>query len=308
MKLFRKLIEILLNRIAQRLISNYNWEEKNSILAARAIMSSKSWQDRDFEQIYSKGFRVFSQFDDDGIIQYLIQVLKLEKDGKFIEFGVGDFYESNSHFLLVNNNWSGFVIDGSESNVYKIQNSPIYWKFDIKAIREFVTAENVNELLNKSEFYKVNYIHIDLDGNDYWVLKSLNLEKFSPDILILEYNSHFGYEREISIPYDSKFYRTDAHFSNQYYGASLLALKNLAEGKGYYFIGCNSAGNNAYFLANEHKDKVKPMEIRDGFINAKFRDSRNENGDLTYLSRNEAFKLIKGLPVYDFQKSVIDYI
>lgn len=308
MKLFRKLIEILLNRIAQRLISNYNWEEKNSILAARAIMSSKSWQDRDFEQIYSKGFRVFSQFDDDGIIQYLIQVLKLEKDGKFIEFGVGDFYESNSHFLLVNNNWSGFVIDGSESNVYKIQNSPIYWKFDIKAIREFVTAENVNELLNKSEFYKVNYIHIDLDGNDYWVLKSLNLEKFSPDILILEYNSHFGYEREISIPYDPKFYRTDAHFSNQYYGASLLALKNLAEGKGYYFIGCNSAGNNAYFLANEHKDKVKPMEIRDGFINAKFRDSRNENGDLTYLSRNEAFKLIKGLPVYDFQKSVIDYI
>lgn len=308
MKLIRRFIDKILNGIAQRIISNYNWEENNSILIARAIMSSKSWQDRNFEQIYSKGFRVFSQFDDDGIIQYLIHVLNLEKEGKFIEFGVGDFYESNSHFLLVNNNWSGFIIDGSESNVYRIQNSPIYWKFDINAIREFVTAENVNELLNKSGFNKINYLHVDLDGNDYWVLKSLNLEKFSPDILILEYNSHFGYEREISIPYDSKFYRTDAHFSNQYFGASLLALKNLAEEKGYYFIGCNSAGNNAYFLANEHKNKVKPMEIRDGFVNAKFRDSRNENGDLTYLSRNEAFKLIKGLPVYDFQKSAIDHI
>jgi hypothetical protein len=37
----------------------------------------------------------------------------------FIEFGVENYLESNTRFLLMNNNWSGFVMDGSE----KVMNS-----------------------------------------------------------------------------------------------------------------------------------------------------------------------------------------
>ena len=68
--------------------------------------------------------------------------------------------------------------------------------------------------------------------------------------MILEYNAIFGNKEKISIPYNQNFNRLNAHYTLKYWGASLQALNYLAEKKGYYFIGCNSAGNNAYFLKN----------------------------------------------------------
>jgi hypothetical protein len=84
-----------------------DWEDRLLIIAAKTLMSSAHWQSTpDFEDplwVQRKEFRVYSQFGDDGIIQYLINYLALPKRGRFIEFGVGDYYESNTHFLLVNN-------------------------------------------------------------------------------------------------------------------------------------------------------------------------------------------------------------
>ena len=60
-------------------------------------------------------FKVFSQWGDDGIIQYLINKIPI-KNQTFVEFGVEDYTESNTRFLLMNNNWSGLIIDGSYSN------------------------------------------------------------------------------------------------------------------------------------------------------------------------------------------------
>ena len=50
-------------------------------------------------------FKIFSQFGDDGIIQYLIEKLELDYQyHNFIEFGVEDYEEANTKFLLLNNN------------------------------------------------------------------------------------------------------------------------------------------------------------------------------------------------------------
>jgi hypothetical protein len=302
----KKILSKLLNGVVGRIARNANyqtrdWEDSHLILAARTFMASTSWQsplnNQSKERLYSKEFRAYSQFGDDGIIQYLIFILGLDPSSKFIEFGVGDFFESNSHFLLVNNNWSGFVMDGSDDNINKIKSSSIFWRYDLQAIATFITAENINDLISKSEFENIQYLHIDLDGNDYWVLKNLKIEKLDPDILILEYNSIFGPDRMISVPYDPKFYRFDAHRSGQYFGASLSALVQLAEEKGYYFIGCNSAGNNAYFLANKHKTIFSGLSTNVGFVDAKFRDTRDASGQLTYPQREVARTSIKGMPV-----------
>ena len=72
-----------------------DWEDKALILSAKSLMNSEIWRrSPDFHNpkwIQEKGFSVYSQFDDDGIIQYLIYYLNLnQKDGQFIEFGVGD--------------------------------------------------------------------------------------------------------------------------------------------------------------------------------------------------------------------------
>ena len=113
----------------------------------------------------------------------------------------------------------------------------------------------------------VDLLHIDLDGNDYWVWKEIEIQ---PSIVILEYNSVFGLDRTITVPYRSNFNRTNAHFSNLYFGASLKAMYDLTVKKGYSFIGCNSAGNNAYFI---RKDKmngfVREVTLEEGYVLSK---------------------------------------
>ena len=50
------------------------------------------------------GFKVFSQRDEDGIIRYSINKLPIEHE-TFIEFGVENYEESNTRFLMINNHW-----------------------------------------------------------------------------------------------------------------------------------------------------------------------------------------------------------
>jgi hypothetical protein len=279
-----------------------DWEDINLILSAQAIMLNENWRNSpDFSNpfwIQKKEFRVYSQFGDDGIIQWLIHELNIEK-GKFIEFGVGDYYESITHFLLINNRFAGFVMDGSKENIDAVRHSSMYWRYKLNAHQYFIDRDNVQSLLALSGFKKIELLHIDLDGNDYYILDALDLSDLDPDILILEYNPTFGKDRAVSVPYDPMFSRMSAHYSGKYYGASLLALNNLAESKGYYFIGCNSAGNNAYFLANRFLSKIPVTNIWDGFQENGYRESRDKNGELAYLSVNKEIDRVRGLEVFD---------
>jgi len=245
-------------------------------------------------------FQVFSQFGDDGIIQYLIQQIPISHQ-TFIEFGVERYTEANTRFLLMNNNWSGLVIDGDKKNVDFIQQDEIYWRYDLTAVCSFITAENINQLLVSNGFVgEVGLLSIDIDGNDYWVWKQIT--SVSPILVIVEYNSAFGL-LPITIPYQADFVRTKAHFSNLYWGTALGALYHLAEEKGYYFVGTNSAGNNAYFI---RKDKLNldatpnlsPLTLERGFTESKFRESRNQYNALTFLRGKNRIKAIEDCQVY----------
>lgn len=248
------------------------------------------------ESLHEVEFKVFSQWGDDGIIQWLIHNIEFESK-TFVEFGVSNYDEANTRFLLMNDNWSGFIMDGSESNVEYIKNSEYYWKYDLTAIEAFIDRENVNTLINRSGFGKeIGILHIDLDGNDYWIWEEI--DSVSPTLVILEYNSVFGCERAISVPYAKDFVRTDAHHSNLYFGASLPALCELSEQKGYRFIGCNSAGNNAFFVRKDRmSEKLNAMSAEEGYVMSKGRESRNEEGQLTFVTGNARAEIIKGLPV-----------
>lgn len=222
-------------------------------------------------------FQVFSQFGDDGIIQYLVNKLPL-KNKTFIEFGVENYREANTRFLLVSNYWSGFVIDGSDENVQAIKNENIYGYFDLRAKQSFITKENIDDILRESGFNKeLAILSIDIDGNDYWVWKAIT--SFEPDIIICEYNCLFGFEDAITIEYDPSFVRGGkTPFS--FYGTSLQAAYQLASESGYFFIGCNSAGNNAYFIHNKFSSvsPIKEKSIEAGYNFSVFSESRR-NGE-----------------------------
>lgn len=240
-------------------------------------------------------FKVFSQFGDDGIIQYLISRVKPGVD-TFVEFGVENYEEANTRFLLLNDNWKGLIIDGSPAFIDAIKASAFYWRHSLKAVASFVTAENINQLLTNSGITgQIGLLSIDIDGNDYWVWKAISV--VDADIVVIEYNSLFGVERSISVPYKPDFVREQAHYSYLYFGASLPALCNLAIEKGYAFVGCNQAGNNAYFVKKEKLNGIPSWSVNEGYVYSRFRESRNQEGQMSFLDGIERSALIEGLPV-----------
>lgn len=269
------------------------------------LLSSTVSGKQNYQFLADLEFKVFSQFGDDGIIQYLTQNIRCEYR-TFIEFGVEDYFESNTRFLLQKDNWSGFVMDGSISNINRLKKAPFFWKHDLEAQVKFITKENISELLNSyiTRWGGVDLLHIDLDGNDYWIWKAIEIK---PTILILEYNSIFGFDRAITVPYNPSFNRTSVHFSNLYWGASLKALYELSVERGYAFIGCNSAGNNAYFVRKDRMNEcVKEVSLEDGFVLSKYRESRDEFGALTYLRGEERTEMIRGLRVFNIDSQMME--
>jgi hypothetical protein len=242
-------------------------------------------------------FKVSSQWGEDGIIEHLVRNVPIEHE-IFVEFGVQDYREANTRFLLTNRNWSGLVIDGSPENIAVVKQDSIYWRFNLKAECAFVTRENIDQIIaGQGIAGDIGLLSIDIDGNDYWVWEAIH--SVSPRIVIAEYNALFGATAAVSVPYDPAFQRNSAHYSNLYWGCSLGALVHLGKAKGYVLVGCNSAGNNAFFVRSDVLGPLPAQGVLDAFRAAKFRESRNADGSLSYLDQAKAADAISHLPLKD---------
>lgn len=256
-----------------------------------------SWQvsgfppNADFRKV---GFKVFSQWDEDGIIQYLISKIDIPSK-TFIEFGVENYEESNTRFLLQNNHWQGMVLDASEADIRYIQTDRIYWEFDLQAQHAWITRENIDSLLKQSGFSEdIGLLSIDINGNEYWIWEAI--QSVRPRIVIAEYNSLFGLP-PIAVPYKEDFDRTAAHHSNLYYGCSLGALEYLASRKGYKLLGSNVWGHNAFFVRADVASAFDAMPTAAAYVRSNFRESRGSDGKLTYVRGEDRLKAIQHLPV-----------
>jgi hypothetical protein len=250
-------------------------------------------------------FKVFSQFGDDGIIQYLIHHAGIRRDEEtFVEFGVEDYTESNTRFLLMNDNWRGLVLDGDPLNIRKIHKRPWFWRHDLTAAEAFIDRDNINELLAAKGFRgKIGLLSIDIDGNDYWVWEAITA--IEPVIVIVEYNSTFGPTRQVTIPYEARFVRGLAHYSHLYWGSSIAALARLANAKGYICVGGNSAGNNVYFVRRDRSGTLREIPAHDAYREARFRESRDRRGRLNYLSGSGRLSEIREMPLFDLESNRI---
>jgi hypothetical protein len=294
------------SQLKEKLVANLDIGDKlDDLKINQGLILSLLQQPSHSKNIQDFEFKVFSQWGEDGIIQHLTKTLEI-KNKTFIEFGVETFFEANCRFLMMKDNWSGFVIDASSKSIKRLRSSYFFWKYEINAIHGFVTKENINELLLRSEFDEdIGILSIDIDGNDYHVLESIST--FKPRILICEYNAVFGAIRKISVPYDPSFNRADKHFSNLYWGASLSAISYLAGRKGYSFVGTNSACCNAFYVRNDlMNESIEALAAGDVFIPSKIRDSRDQNGALTYVGGSDRLKLIQGLPVINVENGELE--
>ena len=254
----------------------------------------------------AREFRVFSQWGEDGIIQHLIRSVPIARK-LFVEFGVENYVEANTRFLLTNDHWTGLVIDGSRSNIEFIKRDPIYWACNLKAEHSFVTRENINDILTRAGITgDIGLLSIDIDGNDYWVWEAI--ESISPRLVICEYNCQFGPTARVSTPYDPLFVRENAHHSKIYYGASIAALNSLAESRNYSLVAANRAGNNVFFARNDVRGSLPVRSCSDAYRRSSFREYHDEKGVLTFDDFETRVKKIGQLPVYDFDSKSLRQI
>ena len=242
-------------------------------------------------------FRVFSQWGEDGIIEWLIAHVQPD-NRRFVEFGTESFGEANCRFLLLNRSWKGLIMDGGEENMASVRREMLYWRQDLTAAQAFITAENINEHLRVNEFKgDLGLLSIDIDGNDYWVWERISV--VNPAIIICEYNAILGDRLAVTTPYDATFTRFNAHHSGLFFGASIAALRHLATQRGYEFVGTNTNGVNAFFVRNDLADRVLPYIETCRAYPSRHRDSRDTTGELTFTGGVARFDLIKHLPVVE---------
>ncbi len=242
-------------------------------------------------------FQVFSQNGEDGILQYLLGRVPVPEK-VFVEFGVENYLESNTRFLVYNDHWTGIVLDSNASNIRFIRSDEVSWKYGVSAHRAFITAENADGLLGGLvQNADIGLLSIDIDGNDYWVWKAITT--LSPRIVVIEFNNVFGPDYAISIPYQPAFDRYKAHYSGLYHGASLEAFCALADEKGYDFVGVNTPCMNAFFVRKDLSASLYKPSVAEVFQFNHICMSKDAKGTKTFLKGKERLRAIQDLAVID---------
>lgn len=289
----RRVMQVFADRLADSL-SNRTQDFQLELLGR--MQAGRNAAKREIRHLSEVEFKVYSQWGEDGIIDWLVEQL----DGipqTFVEFGVEDYFEANTRFLLFNRNWSGLIMDGSAENMARCRRSHYYWKYGLKAVESFITAENINSVLSGNGFAgEIGILSVDIDGNDYWVWQAI--DAVSPWIVIAEYNAVFGDLHPLSQPYQSDYTRFGGHVSGLYFGASIRALEHCAAAKGYTLLGSNLAGNNAFFVRNDLLTKFAGVADRRA-LPSRFRDARDANGRLTFAQGKARAELISACKVVD---------
>jgi hypothetical protein len=191
-------------------------------------------------------FKVFSEHGEDGIVQEIFRRIGTTNK-RFVEFGVNDGLECNTHFLLYSG-WRGLWIECDETAAAKIRRvfaHPMK-EGSLKLEQGLVTAENINAIIANGQFAgEIDLLSIDIDGNDYHVCRAITA--VMPRVIVAEYNASFPPPLEWVKPYEP------AHVwdGSVYFGASLAAYVHMLVRKGFTLVGTDLCGVNAFFVRND---------------------------------------------------------
>ena len=204
----------------------------------------------DPRRLEQHGFKVYSQNDEDGIITEIFDRLGIEK-GTFCEIGIENGLECNTLFLI-HKGWKGIWLEGNQAQKEFITSkfNSILENKRLGLGIEYITPSNVNEVVSKylsfigCDSTEIDFLSIDIDGMDIYLLESVS---FNPKVICIEYNSKFP-PPVVKKPVLNESFIWDG---SDYMGASLNAIEESANQKGYSLVGTNITGVNAFFIRND---------------------------------------------------------
>ncbi len=161
------------------------------------------------------------EFEDITINKYLKNI----KKGFYVDIGAFNPIRGSNTYLLFKKGWSGINVDADENSIkifnilrrkdynfnYAISSSKkkelkLYYEKNSSGVKTTVTkfrdltlkkfkfkkvkVSTFKNLIKKTKYYKkrIDFLNIDCEGNDFDVLKSVNIKTYKPKIICIEIN------------------------------------------------------------------------------------------------------------------------
>ena len=219
----------------------------------RSLSAQNKYQDENSRQLRipnnlnKNSFTVYSQSDEDGIIDQIFDKISI-KNRFFLELGVENGLETNTTFLL-SQNWKGIWFEGNLkykdfiSKTFKQSISSNH----LKVVFTYLNNKNIKKILiDNCDIEVPDLLSIDIGLSTFSVLRSIDFIK--PRVIVVEYNPIFGPSKNIVVKEEEN--ENNNWWSHEFmYGASLKAYELLL--KNYSLVACSSSGANAFFVHNE---------------------------------------------------------
>lgn len=259
----RKIAKEIFKPAVEDIISGQvNRSQETQILLAQHYKDLVRRNVRPLPTFDEVGFRCHSQFEEDGILLYILSLIGTTNKIS-VEMCASRGLRCNTTNLISNHGWQGYLFDGDPKKVEKGKQFFSRHK-DVglwrpRFIHAWITAENVNEILETAGVSgEIDLFSLDIDGMDYWIWKALDC--IEPRVVVCEVHCGIGPDRSLTVPYDPNFVIEIPG----YHGASLPAMVKLASQKGYRLVGASRHGLNAFFVRNGiGEDLLPPASISD---------------------------------------------
>lgn len=233
-----------------------------------------------------------SRSSEERILKRLIaELLPANHHHSAVDIGAGDGVRWSNTYALFSQGWRGVGVEGDSRKVIKLARAYRYYP-KVSACRARVTPHTIAPLLHAYEIEKdFSLLSLDIDGNDYWVLRAI-LSEFRPRLVVTEINE--------KIPPPIRFivkYNPDFELRHHFFGYSIASLADLCAEFDYRIVGLEY--NNAFLAANE-LTRAKALDAetayREGYRN---RPDRKEkfalNLDMEWIQALSAEEGIKFL-------------
>lgn len=212
-------------------------------IVCAALSSSAAAAEEIDLSIHESSF--YSPSGEDGVMARIFSLIKPETH-YCVEFGAADGISDSLTYLLRNQGWRGVLFD----RAFDIQSINLY--------REFITKDNINDLLQKYFVPEIFDLAVfDTGYNDFYLWHALD-NRYKPALVCIVYNGHYK-------PFEDKVVVHHPYFagdSTNYFGASILALYRLGRSKGYSLIYAEESGRHLFFLRDDIFQKY-PIAFKD---------------------------------------------
>jgi len=161
------------------------------------------------------------QFEESEIIFHVFQ--NIGTTNKYlVDIGAGAYGGSSMSNIrdMMETGWTGFGVDCSEVG-------------DEWTIKKFVKPDNIVSILEEQKTpLEFDFLNLDIDSSDFWVLKNMLEAGYRPRLICTEYNGTLDPEKSLVLKY------TDGYMWDETnkYGYSFAAGKKLLSQYGYTII------------------------------------------------------------------------